>query len=169
MATDKDELVVLANDLRPYAEKAVGSIRIDVREVAKIVSALDRIEAADKRIEELEAALTVAEARCSDFTEATTLHVAEADKPLAFLELSDEALGRFARSYLIQIERAVHVRAGEAEMPLTLAMSMHGAIALYRMAAEANAGKLTLEHEDVEWGGKQRGNWSVTIRQEPTP
>ncbi len=40
-----DGLRELANELRPYAKKPVGSIRIDVREVAKIVEGLDCLAA----------------------------------------------------------------------------------------------------------------------------
>lgn len=97
----------------------------------------------------------------------TRLIVAEADKPLSFLELDDETLGRFARSYLIQIERSVHQSAGDREMPISLAMSMHGAIALYRIASEANAGELHLTHEGVVWGNEPQGDWEVIVRRKP--
>ncbi len=94
----------------------------------------------------------------------TELLIADADLPLAFLELSDEALAKFCRRYLMMVEEQVHASAGEREMPVSLAMSMHGAIALYRIAFEANAGELHLTHEGVEWGGEQRGDWEIIIR-----
>lgn len=94
----------------------------------------------------------------------TKLTIAEEDRPKAFLELTDEALGRFARSYLIQIGRQVDTHAGNREMPLPIAMSMHGSIALYRMAFEANAGELHLTHSEVEWGGENRGDWEMILR-----
>lgn len=99
-------------------------------------------------------------------TEETKLIIADKDRPLAFLELDDVTLGRFARSYLIQMERSIHKHAGDKEMPLALAMSMHGAIALYRMAAEANAGEMHLKHAGVEWGGEQHGDWEVIVRRQ---
>lgn len=100
-------------------------------------------------------------------SEETKLIIAEQDKPLAFLELDDVTLGRFCRNYLIQVERAVHLSAGKKKMPLSLAMSMHAAISLYRLAVDANAGELTLKHEAVEWGGKQHGDWSLTLKRLP--
>lgn len=96
--------------------------------------------------------------------EKTELLIADADRPKAFLELSDEALGRFCRLYLIQIENAVGINAGNKAMPLELAMSMHGSISLYRMAFRADAGELRLTHEEVEWGGENRGDWEMILR-----
>jgi len=97
-------------------------------------------------------------------TEKTELIIADADRPKAFLELSDEALGRFCRLYLIQIENAVGIHAGKKALPLDLAMSMHGSIALYRMAFMTNAGELHLTHTEVEWGGQNRGDWEMILR-----
>ena len=94
----------------------------------------------------------------------TKLIIADEDRPKAFLELSDEALGRFCRAYLIQIQKQVGIHAGNRELPLSAAMSMHGSIALYRMALEANAGELHLTHEAVEWGGENRGDWEMILR-----
>ena len=96
--------------------------------------------------------------------EKTELLIADADRPKAFLELSDEALGRFCRVYLIQIENAVGMHAGEEALPMDLAMSMHGSIALYRMAFRANAGELHLTHTEVEWNGEKRGDWEMILR-----
>lgn len=99
----------------------------------------------------------------------TELIIDPADRDLAFLELDDVALGRFARSYLIMIERQLHAVAGKREMPLPIAMSMHGAISLYRMCADANAAEVTLQHEGVEWGGKLQGNWTIKISRDRAP
>jgi hypothetical protein len=100
----------------------------------------------------------------------TKLYVADADRHLAFLELDDVSLGRFCRSYLIEVERALHKTAGDKSMPLSLAASMHGAIALYRIAVEANAGKYTLNQEGVVWAGEQQGNWRLVVeRTSPSP
>lgn len=46
----QSDIAKLANELRPYGEKSVGSIRICVREVAKIVAALDRIKALEAQL-----------------------------------------------------------------------------------------------------------------------
>lgn len=100
-------------------------------------------------------------------TDETKLHIAEADRDLAFLELTDEALGRFCRSYLINMERQLRIFAGNKSMPLDLAMGMHGSISLYRLCDKANAGDVTFNHEGVEWGGKQHGDWSITITRQP--
>lgn len=94
----------------------------------------------------------------------TELIIADADKPLAFLDLDDTTLGKFARAHLIQMERAVQAHAGANGMPIDLVASMHGSISLYKMAAKSNAGELTLKHDGVEWGGKQQGDWTLTIK-----
>ncbi len=94
----------------------------------------------------------------------TQLIVSDADKPLAYLDLSDEALGRFARWHIIQCEKA-HIRhASSTEMPLSVVTSMHAAIALYRLCDEAGAGEMTLTHEGVSWRGKEQGNWQIAIQ-----
>lgn len=49
------ELEALANDLRPWGAKPLGSIRIDVREVSKIVAGLDEVSTLRQQIEALEA------------------------------------------------------------------------------------------------------------------
>jgi hypothetical protein len=61
------ERVALANELRPFAEKTLGSIRLDVAEVRKIVAALDRLDklsaevaAKDAEIEKLNSRLAFA-------------------------------------------------------------------------------------------------------------
>lgn len=97
----------------------------------------------------------------------TELIIADADRPLAYLELSDEALGRFCRGYLIMLERCLHKHAGNNNLDLSVATGMHGCISLYRLAAQANAGELIFEHKGVEWGGEQQGDWTLTIRRHP--
>ena len=57
------EAATLAEELRPYAAKTIGSIRIDVREVAKIVEWLDRLAALEAERTSLLADLEAAEAR----------------------------------------------------------------------------------------------------------
>lgn len=59
--TDMPEVAMdvkgLCEELRPYASKARGSIRIDVSEVAKIVAALDRLAALAEERDRLRAEL----------------------------------------------------------------------------------------------------------------
>jgi hypothetical protein len=98
----------------------------------------------------------------------TQLLIADADRPRAYLELDDETLGKFARSFLIQCEQAFERYAGNKKMPLSLVTSMHGSIALYRLCAESNANSAHFNHEGVEFGGKNQGDWSITVRRGPT-
>lgn len=143
--SDKPEVDLMLRDIRTLANATVvgGGNHPDLRKT---------IEQFDQYI----AALSQTK---------TKLIIADEDKPKAFLELSDEALGRFCRAYLIRIEQALHRHAGNTKLPVPLATSMHGCIAMYRMALEANAAELVLEHSEVTWGGKERGDWEMTLRQ----
>jgi hypothetical protein len=99
----------------------------------------------------------------------TKLFIHPDDLPLTFPELDDVALGRFARSYLAECERAFHKVAGEKEMPFSLIASMHGALALYRIALEANAETYTLTSEGVTVAGEPQGDWKVTVKRLKRP
>lgn len=102
-------------------------------------------------------------------SEETKLIIADADVPLAYLELSDEVLGRFARQHLIQCEKAYHKHAANTEMPLAVVTSMHASIALYRLCDEANAATMTLNHEGVSWRNDDHGDWRITVERISPP
>lgn len=93
----------------------------------------------------------------------TRLLISDADRPLAYLELSDEALGRFTRQHLIQCEQAHHRHAAKMEMPFSVVTSIHASIALYRLCDEANAATMTLTHEGVSWRSEDHGDWRITV------
>lgn len=93
----------------------------------------------------------------------TELPISAADRPLAYLELSDEALGRFARRHLISCARAGVMKAEADNLPLDAVTSMHASISLYRIACKAKATTMTLKHEGVSWAGEEQGDWSLTI------
>lgn len=97
-------------------------------------------------------------------TKQTKLYVSDADKELAWLDVSDEALGRFARWFIIMANKDNIERAEAKDMPMLSLMAMHGGIALCRMAHEANADTFTTEFTNAKSASGNMGDWKITVK-----
>lgn len=101
----------------------------------------------------------------------TVLLVADGDKPLAYLELSDASLAAFARHHLMENERAAGWDAGRREMPLVVSSAMHAKIALIRLHAAVSgdtSGICEFRCYGVSWANMpDGGDWRITVERLP--
>ncbi len=93
----------------------------------------------------------------------TTFYVAPNDIPKSWSELDDAALAAFARKYIMSCEQAFHRFSINEKTEFSMVCGMHGALALYRLMLENNAGKATFSHGEVTIKGEPVGNWEITI------
>jgi hypothetical protein len=95
----------------------------------------------------------------------TVLLVSDADKELAWLDVSTEALGQFCRWFIIKANQTEAERAEAEDMPMLSLMAMHAGVALARFAHEANATTFTTKLTAVKSASGPLGDWKITVKQ----
>lgn len=99
------------------------------------------------------------------------LLIADRDKPLAYLELDDATLGRFARYHLLETNKAAGRDAVGREMPLVISMAMHAKVALAHLYTAVfgecdHVWEMTLQ--GLSWKGQPNGgDWRITVQRLP--
>lgn len=101
----------------------------------------------------------------------SVLLIADKDKPLAYLELDDVTLGRFARYHLLETNKAAGRDAVGREMPLTISLAMHAKVALAHLYT-AVFGECDhiweMRLQGLSWKGQpDGGDWLITVQRMP--